>query len=155
MTFFVILSTLIVDHHSQTVEFEWWHCYNTMSSSKIIFRIMLTFFIDLHQMLQQIQAMMSALFTPSFGNLFRSLNQISERIQSIQESQNIANSRMARQIMSLRRDVQIMRRSRTDGSPSSENDTVVFIPPVAGVVNAPTAANEIAGQADNEETNTM
>lgn len=106
-------------------------------------------------MLQQIQAMMSALFTPSFGNLFRSLNQISERIQSIQESQNIANSRMARQIMSLRRDVQIMRRSRTDGSPSSENDTVVFIPPVAGVVNAPTAANEIAGQADNEETNTM
>ena len=48
-----------------------------------------------------------------------------------------------------------MRRSRTDGSPSSENDTVVFIPPVAGVVNAPTAANEIAGQADNEETNTM
>ena len=119
---------------------------------------MLTFYMDLSQMISQIQSMMTSLFSPTLGNLFHSLNQLSERVKSYEESQTNANVRLGRQIMALRRDIQLLRRTRTDGnSPSSVEctDQVIYVPPVYDAVVVPPDADVVDGQDDQDDSTTM
>ena len=114
---------------------------------------MLTFYIDLSQLISQIQTVMTSLFSPTLGNLFHSLNQLSERMKAYEECQTNANVRLGRQLMALRRDIQLLRRNRTDVN--SPSDQVIYVPPASGAVIVPPDADVVECQNDQDDSTTM
>ena len=80
------------------------------------------FYLDLSQLVGQIQQMLTSMISPSLQSIFSGLSQLTDRLRSLEEAQMNANSRLGRQVMALRRGKQLLRRSQSaENSPSSGN----------------------------------